>query len=91
MYKSSRITDGVSGISLHQMIIYSIASVIITILARNDNIYHVSYKVITGEIAINLVKPIGLFRATLFEQLGSKVFNALFEIFPILLMGFLFF
>ncbi|MNW36481.1 hypothetical protein D3C74_134940 [compost metagenome] len=91
LYKGTDLFSRDTDINLHQMITYAILSAIISITVSNGNIWIVSNKVSTGEIAINLIKPIGLFRATLFEQLGSKIYSVLFEVTPILLIGILVF
>ncbi|MFC5404232.1 ABC transporter permease [Cohnella soli] len=87
LYHGNYISGETEGISLDQMLVYVTLSTIISIIVQNNNIGILSSKVSTGEIAINLIRPIGLFRATLFEQLGSKLFVFIFEALPLLLIG----
>jgi ABC-2 type transport system permease protein len=74
-------------IPLSQMITYVIISTFISIVVSNGIIWSIAHKVHSGEIAIYLIRPVGLFRATLFEQLGGKLFTILFEAVPVLVIG----
>lgn len=91
LYNGTDVIDENQPITLSKMVTYVIMTEIIAIFVGNNNIYGLSHKVSTGEIAISLIKPIGLFQATLFEQLGNKVFIILFEISPVLFAGWILF
>jgi ABC-2 type transport system permease protein len=73
--------------TLHDMWMYTIFGTLISLLVSNNNIYSISDKIQTGNIEMNIIRPIGLFRTLLFETMGSKVFTILMEIIPILVLG----
>jgi ABC-2 type transport system permease protein len=73
--------------TLHDMWLYTIMGTLISLLVSNTNVYSISDKIQTGNIEINIIRPIGLFRTLLFETIGSKVTVLLMEITPILVLG----
>lgn len=73
--------------TLHEMWLYTIIGTLISLLVSNNNAYSISDKIQTGNIEINIIRPIGLFRSLLFETLGSKVTTLFMEITPILILG----
>lgn len=88
LYKGASVMDiDIPHASLQQMLVYILFSSIVAICVANQNIYTLSEKIQTGDIVINFVRPIGLFRSMLFECMGNRSVGILFEIVPILLLG----
>lgn len=93
---SALIVNGVvmsnqGNITRQEMVTYTVISVIISILLSNEFIYEITHKVYSGEIAMDLIKPISM-KAILFsQQIGSVFFNMVFEIIPLIIIGILFF
>ncbi|MBJ6362642.1 ABC transporter permease [Paenibacillus sp. GCM10012307] len=78
-------------ISLHEMITYVLISSVISVFATNDVIFRVSSKVSSGEIAMDLIKPMS-FRSVVFcQMLGSNLYRILFELVPLIVISILFF
>ncbi|OXS52967.1 hypothetical protein B1A99_31955 [Cohnella sp. CIP 111063] len=88
---ASALSVPITQVSLDEMITYAVFSTMISMIVANENIETLSQKIQTGNIVTYLIRPIGLFRSLLFETLGTKAFAALFEIIPILVVGYLFF
>ncbi len=87
LYAGVNLVSSEVNISLEDMITYAILSTFVTILIQNGNIGSISSKVQSGEIAIYMIRPIGLFRALLFEEVGRKIFVVIFEALPVLIFG----
>ncbi|MFF2480331.1 ABC transporter permease [Paenibacillus sp. NPDC058071] len=78
-------------ISIQEMITYVVISSIISVFATNDVIFRVSSKVSSGEIAMDLLKPMS-FRSVVFCQaFGRNMYRMLFELIPLVTVSLLIF
>ncbi|MFF2015821.1 ABC transporter permease [Paenibacillus sp. NPDC058177] len=74
-------------VSLQEMITYVVVSSVISVFATNDVIFSVSSKVSSGEIAMDLIKPMS-FRSVIFCQaLGTNMYRILFELIPLVIIS----
>jgi len=88
---STELSSQAGTITLTEMIAYSVVSTAISVFATNDVIFRVSSKVSSGEIGMDLIKPMS-FRSVLFCQtLGVNVYRILFELLPLALVSLLLF
>lgn len=89
---AAEVNSNLGMVSLSQMITYSIVSVAISIFAgtsiiTNPVFIKVEEGIKSGQIAMDLIKPLN-FRNYLFaESIGVKVFKLLFELIPLLVIG----
>jgi ABC-2 type transport system permease protein len=75
-------------VSLDEMITYVIISTVISVFIYSIAIPKMGQRVQTGDIAMDLIKPISL-RASIFsETLGHNTFRILFELTPLLVFSY---
>jgi ABC-2 type transport system permease protein len=85
------ISSSVGNISISEMITYVLISTFISVFATNDVIFRVSSKVVSGEIAMDLLKPMS-FKSVIFcQSFGSNMYRILFEFIPMLVVSLLVF
>jgi ABC-2 type transport system permease protein len=88
---SNHLTSQAGTISIQEMITYVVISSVISVFATNDVIFRVSSKVSSGEIAMDLIKPMS-FRSVIFCQaFGTNMYRTLFELIPLITVSLLFF
>lgn len=92
LYKGAGETSSNNGnISIGAMVTYVIVSTGITIIAGNDVIWRLDRKIKTGEIAMDLLKPISLKFSLLCTTVGQRVYLFLFQLLPTTIIAALFF
>jgi ABC-2 type transport system permease protein len=74
-------------ISLREMMTYAVLSSGISVLLTNNIIQRVDQKYRSGEIAMDLIKPIDFKMAIICEAVGKNAFRAIFELVPLVLVG----
>lgn len=74
-------------VSLRGMVQYSVVSMFISILYDNSIVNSLEEKVRSGQIAIDLIRPVGLARQVIYEQIGKMLFNFLFHFLPMALVA----
>jgi ABC-2 type transport system permease protein len=77
----------VGSISIQEMLTYSILSTCVYLLIGNSMIGTLGSKIGSGEIAMDLIKPVHLARYMFAESGGQTLFRILFEMLPIILFG----
>ncbi|MFF2093158.1 ABC transporter permease [Paenibacillus sp. NPDC058174] len=88
---SGQLASQAGSISIQEMITYVVISSVISVFATNDVIFKVSSKVSSGEIAMDLIKPMS-FRSVVFCQtFGTNMYRMLFELVPLVIVSLLFF
>ncbi|MFC5530562.1 ABC transporter permease [Cohnella yongneupensis] len=84
---NNEMASSVGNISLQEMLTYSILGSCVSIVVNNGIIGRLSQKIGSGEIAMDLIKPIRLGRYLSAESAGSTLFRLLFELVPIVAFG----
>jgi ABC-2 type transport system permease protein len=86
-----QLQSNIGSVYISEMITYVVISNCIAVFATSDVIYKISNKVSSGEIVMDLIKPMS-FRSTVFcQSLGANLFRILFELIPVILVSLLFF
>lgn len=88
LYKGASNTGTLIGsVSLREMVTYTILSTGITILLGNNTVFVINKKIESGELAMDLIKPLN-FKGFIFcGVLGDNLFRLIFEFIPILILG----
>ncbi|WP_139992312.1 ABC transporter permease [Paenibacillus paridis] len=88
---SGQLASKAGAVTIQEMITYVVISSVISVFATNDVIFRVSSKVSSGEIAMDLIKPMS-FRSVIFCQaFGTNLYRMLFELIPLIIVSLLFF
>ncbi|MCD9025580.1 ABC transporter permease [Cohnella silvisoli] len=74
-------------ISIRDMLTYAILSSCVFLLINNQMIWKLGEKIKTGEIAMDLIKPIHLARYLFSESGGLALFRVVFQLLPVLAFG----
>ncbi|GFN30060.1 ABC transporter permease [Paenibacillus xylaniclasticus] len=87
----SAVDSTVGAIQINEMVSYVLLSAFISVFVTNDVIFRISNKVSTGEIGMDLIKPIS-FKALIFSQMfGTNIYRLFFELIPLSIFCILFF
>jgi ABC-2 type transport system permease protein len=86
-----QLDSNIGHVSISEMITYVVISNCISVFATSDVIFRISNKVSSGEIVMDLIKPMS-FKSTIFcQSFGANLFRILFELIPVILVSLLFF
>lgn len=88
---SSRLATGVGNVTLEEMITYVVISTCVSVFATSDVLFRIFRKVVNGEIAMDLIKPISLMSNMFCQSFGMNVFRFFFELIPVFVVSVLFF
>jgi len=80
-------TSNMGVISLNDMIMYSIISSGISVFISNNLISDISDKIRTGQIALDMIKPINFKAWQLCNVIGTNISGILLELVPVLVIG----
>lgn len=72
----------IKGYSLEQMVWFFNASMIVNSFVWNSTMNEISYKIISGELTADLLKPISLFKFLLAECFASRVIAQVMDFLP---------
>ncbi len=75
-------TTSIKGYGFEQMVWYYTAYYVILSFVWNGITNQISRKILTGQLASDLLKPISVFRAMLASAIGSRLVALLIEFFP---------
>lgn len=85
-------TQFIKGYSLDQMVWYFTAVSFIAVFVWNYTDQHISNRILTGELTIDLLRPVSLFRFELGNAMALRICGVLFEFAPgIILYSLLYF
>lgn len=84
---NSEMASNVGNVSMQEMLTYSIIGSCVSLLVSNGIIGRLSQKISSGEIAMDLIKPIHLARYMFAESAGSTMFRLIFELVPVVVFG----
>lgn len=79
--------SSVGNVSLSEMLTYAVVGSCVSLLVGNGIIGRLSNKIQSGEIAMDLIKPIHLSRYLFAESAGSTLFRLAFELAPVAVFG----
>ena len=82
----------VGGYSHRQMVLYTCAAAVLSLLVNVDLSHYYSERLRSGDIAIDLFRPVNLFLYGLADHLGSVLYSLVFAVIPfggVLIMSFL--
>ena len=86
------IGDGrVDGISQEDMITYAIINTVLALVLMERALTDVDQKIRSGDIAVDLIKPVQFPLTVFADQLGRSAFQALFSVIPTVVLAALFF
>jgi len=87
LYKGSVASGGtVDAVSLSDMVTYAILSTAVSAFTQSRVIYTISSRVRTGEIAMDLIKPISFFKYVFALNSGQNAFGIVFRALPLILI-----
>lgn len=75
-------TSDIKGYSLEQMVWFFIAGMIVNAFVWNSTVRDISYKIITGELTMDLLKPISLFKFNLADCFASRTIALVMDFLP---------
>ena len=78
-------------ISFRDMVTYTLVSTGISIAISTTTVFKVNDKIRSGEIAMDLIKPVSLKGMLFCDALGNNSFRMVFELMPFLIVGILMF
>jgi len=83
--------SSIGSVTLREMVTYVIVSrcisVFVSLFAGYSPLWRIGEKIRTGEIAMDLTRPVGLRENLFFETLGNNLFEIVFGALPMLLTG----
>lgn len=86
-----RVDSTIGSITLREMVTYVIISrsisVFVSLFAGYSPLWRIGEKIRSGEIAMDLTRPVGLRENLFFETLGNNLFEVIFGALPMLLAG----
>ncbi len=82
-------TAGATVVTFEEMVTYSVVSAAISIFVTNEIIWIIDWKIRTGEIATDLIKPIDLRVQLLSRTIGGIGSDVFIQLVPTLLIGFI--
>lgn len=89
------VSSSMGSITQREMVTYVVISrcisVFVSLFAGYSPLWRMDDKIRTGEIAMDLSKPIPLRTALFFETIGNNLFEILFGLVPMIVLGALFF
>ncbi len=74
-------------VTINEMITYVIISTIMSVVISSDAIGRISSKISSGEVAIDLIRPINFMAYAFSEMLGNMSFRFIFQILPLSILG----
>ena len=80
-------TSHIGAIKLSEMVTYTIVSTLTHIIISNQVITRLNNKIKTGQIAMDLIKPMSLKAIIGSEMIGGTLYNVIFRSLPILFIG----
>lgn len=80
--KTDNVSSSIGNISLNNMVAYVILSTSLSIIITNDVIRQIHQKISSGEIAMDLIKPISLKLVFLCQTIGNNIIKFTFQIIP---------
>lgn len=87
LYRGNVAAGGtVDAVSLSDMLTYVILSTVVSVFTQSRVIYTISSRVRTGEIAMDLIKPISFFKYVFSLNTGQNAFGAVFRALPLILI-----
>jgi ABC-2 type transport system permease protein len=84
---STEQASSVGHISIQEMMTYSLLSSCVMLLVNNNLIWKLGNKIGSGEIAMDLIKPIHLAKYMFAEAGGTTLFRIVFELVPLIVFG----
>ncbi|MTI66332.1 MAG: hypothetical protein FH753_06995 [Firmicutes bacterium] len=87
--QTGEISTEMGMISLKEMVSYAILSTGISIIISSNTILEFEDKIRTGQIAMDLIKPMKFKLYLFFENLGNNLFRIIFELIPVVIVGIL--
>ncbi|CAG7635874.1 ABC transporter permease [Paenibacillus allorhizosphaerae] len=84
-------TTGMGQISLNDMINYVVISTCISVFVNNDTIFRIGDKIRSGDIGLQLMKPISLQTCMLFQAMGTSASRIFFELTPLVVIAAIFY
>lgn len=83
----SEVSTSVGAVSLRDMVTYAIISTGLSVFIANANISKINVKINTGQIAIDLIRPIN-FKTYLFsEMLGQMLYDIFIKLIPLTIIS----
>ncbi|HEX3027789.1 MAG TPA: ABC-2 family transporter protein [Clostridia bacterium] len=84
---SSEVGSNMGTVTISEMVSYTMISTFISIFVQNSCISLIDHKINTGEIGMDLIKPMN-FKLYLLSMMGGNIiFRIIFEIIPLLAIG----
>jgi len=78
-------------IGLNDMINYVVLSTCISIMVNNNTIFQIGDKIRSGDIGLQLMKPVSLQTAMLFQAMGINASRLVFELVPLVAVAAIFY
>lgn len=75
-------TDVIKGYSLEQMVWYFTSFIVVNSFVWNDVAWDISYRIISGDLAIDLLRPMPYFRYRLAESIASRIIAQIMDLLP---------
>ncbi|WP_425449077.1 ABC transporter permease [Dethiothermospora halolimnae] len=86
---TGKISTSMGTIDLNEMITYAILSTGISTIISSNIVMDFEDKVRTGQIAMDLIKPMKFKLYLVFQNLGNNLFKVIFELTPVVIIGIL--
>lgn len=74
---------------LSDMIQYVVLSSLISILVNNNVIYNIEQRILSGQVSIDFIRPVGFSIQIICAEIANICFNFLFTFLPMLLISFI--
>jgi len=88
---SGTAATGMGQISLNDMINYVVISTCISVFVSNNTIFSIGDKIRSGDIGLQLMKPISLQTCMLFQSMGTSASRIFFELAPLIVVAAIFY
>lgn len=75
-------------VSISEMIQYTVLSALLSILINNNVISNIEQRIVSGQVSIDFIRPIGFSIQVICSEIANVLFNVLFTFLPMILISF---
>ncbi len=84
---ATEVGTGMGAVTINEMITYAIISTLMSVIISSDAVERIGEKIRSGEVSIDLIRPINFLIYIFSETIGSMGFRVVFEIIPLSILG----
>jgi ABC-2 type transport system permease protein len=82
-------TGSETTIYISDMVQYAVLSALLTILINNNVISNIEQRIVSGQVSIDFIRPVGFSVQVICSEIGNVLFNAVFTFLPMVVISLL--